>query len=354
MRIAALCLQQVESQTWLMGRAVKLGPVKRIKEISELMHTLEIIATIEFLVEINLVGIQMTKRLKGKARKSGVVDLADLTYSKAERDRVEKSEARSARKILKLAHDEGIMIAGVMMGADGGQGENIGLSDYRKWIQSSFESPFVHRPSSAVWDYINSPSLVKKLEKTVSDGLKEGTDNITVIKQLEKQLGVDQQYPRWLRSRIFSITPPRQNKTTGLLRRPTSLRQVERSFAYNAYRLFNTEVGRSLVEIQTKFAIDNPYITKKRVILSPYHPMCDECDKVSKRIWAPSDRPLPVHPNCLCYYRAIVEQATIDRLRKSLASETGTKRSKRLERLRSLYPFAIVGIANYLLNSYDI
>ena len=328
--------------------------IEKILKISELIHTLEIIGTIEFLIEINLVGVQISKRLKGKARKSGAVDLSDLTFSKNDRERLEKAEERLARKMQKQAHDEGIMIAGVMMGADGGQGESIGLSDYRQWIQSSFESPFAKKPSSAVWDYLNNPSLVSKLEKVVSDGLKNGTDSITVIKQLEKKLGVDQQYPRWLKSRISSITPPRQNKTTGLLRRPTSLKQVERSFAYNAYRLFNTEVGRSLVEIQTKFAIDNPYITKKRVILSPYHPMCDECNKVSKKVWGPSDRPLPVHPNCLCYYRVVVEQSTIDRLRKSLSSEKDTKKSKRLEGLRSMYPFAIAGIANYLLNSYDI
>ena len=328
--------------------------IQRILKVSNLIHTLEVIGTIEFLIELNLVGIQITKRLKSKARKSGFVDLADLTYTQKERNRLARAELRLARKMQKLTHDEGIMVAGIMIGADGGQGENIGLSDYRQWIESSFESPFVHRPSSAVWDYLNNPSLVGKLEKVVSDGLKNGTDNITVIKQLEKKLGVDQRYPRWLQSRIFSITPPRQNKTTGLLRRPTSLRQVERSFAYNAYRLFNTEVGRSLVEIQSKFAIDNPYITKKRVILSPYHPMCDECDRVAKKVWVPSDRPLPVHPNCLCYYRVIVEQTTIDRLRKSLSNETDAKKSKRLERLRAMYPFAIAGIANYLLNSYDI
>ena len=331
-----------------------MNPIKRIIKISELMHTLEIIATIEFLIEVNLVGIQMTRRLKGKTRKSGVVDISDLTYSKSERERLEAAENRLARKMQKQSYDEGIMIAGVMMGAEGGQGENIGLSDYRQWISSSFDSPFTKKPSNAVWDYVNNPSLVRKLEKAVSDGLKNGTDNITVIKQLEKMLGVDQQYPRWLRSRIDSITPPRQNKTTGLLTRPTSLRQVERSFAYNAYRLFNTEVGRSLVEIQTKFAVDNPYITKKRVVLSPYHPMCDQCDKAAKRIWSPSDRPLPIHPNCLCYYRVIVEQDTIDRLRKSMSNETDTKKSKRLNRLRAMYPFAIAGVANYLLSSYDI
>lgn len=328
--------------------------IERILKIADRMHTLEIIGTIEFLIEINLVGLQMIRRLKGKARKSGVVDLSELNYSQKERERISKAEDRIARKMQKQAHDEAIMIAGVMMGADGGQGENIGIDDYRQWILSSFESPFEKKPSSAIWDYLNNPSLVKKLEKVVSDGLKNGTDRITVIKQLETKLGVDQSYPRWLRSRIDSITPPRQNKSTGLLRRPTRLNQVERSFAYNAYRLFNTEVGRSLVEIQTKFAIDNPYITKKRVILSPYHPMCDECDRVSKIIWKPSDRPLPVHPNCLCYYRVIVEQATIDRLRKSLSNETDTKKSKRLEALRAIYPFPIIGVANYLLNSYDI
>lgn len=93
----------------------------------------------------------------------------------------------------------------------------------------------------------------------------------------------------------------------GLLRDP---QDRQRGISYNALRLARTELQFANHAISTEIARHAPWITGRKVRLSPGHPRVDICD--SYAAGGPYEKDLeilPLHPNCMCYYEDVLMPA---------------------------------------------
>lgn len=103
----------------------------------------------------------------------------------------------------------------------------------------------------------------------------------------------------------------------GYLRQPETLRGeakdllqpgqgVYKSAYKNALRVARTESADAYASAQTKIAQQFGY--KVQVNLSKSHPEEDICDDYDGEIFDPNENPLPIHPNCLCFYTTVLPE----------------------------------------------
>ena len=80
--------------------------------------------------------------------------------------------------------------------------------------------------------------------------------------------------------------------------------------SYNALRLARNEIQIANHAVASDIAIHSPWVTGRKVVLSPAHPQSDICDELAAG--GPYDRTanfLPAHPQCLCRWEEVLMPA---------------------------------------------
>ena len=326
---------------------------KQIDKLYAGIHRKQNEYLLEFMILTQEYGIDMMNLFKMQA--SSLSKLSKMTplprrakhnalMEKVEKIGLELSELTHVLAIMELS----ILLSGPLTVKESARG------DYKQYLDGAIKSPFRVNPASTIWDMMNDRKNKTAMKSVIESGIREGKNRLDVIRDLESHLKVDRRFPRWLRSRLTEIRPPRAGNPTGLL---SGYRQDKTTagFAYNAYRMYNTEYARFSATFSTKLSDANPYYSYKRVTLSPFHPKCDACEKASKKRWKPSDNPLPIHPNCLCFYINTVSDSQISRLREDYrkSQETGAKRND-FGKVAALFKgLDVVSAGSFLYGQYN-
>lgn len=160
--------------------------------------------------------------------------------------------------------------------------------------------------SQRVWRWQQGGlATIRNTLMTAMDGR---TSAVDLARLLEGELGINQDLPRWTLSRLYRMTPrERAANRRGLLRDP---QDRQRGISYNALRLARTELQFANHAMSTEIARHAPWITGRKVRLSPGHPRIDICD--SYAAGGPYEKDLeilPLHPNCMCYYEDVLMPA---------------------------------------------
>lgn len=157
--------------------------------------------------------------------------------------------------------------------------------------------------SQRVWRLENGG--LQQIQGALAGAYAARTNAYQLARTLEGQLGVNQSLPRWTAQRLYGLTPSeRATDDRGLLRGTENL---GRGVAYNALRLARTEIQYANVYNHIEIARHSPWVTGKKVRLSPQHPVSDVCDGLAEGgPYAVQDVVIPAHPNCLCYEEYVV------------------------------------------------
>lgn len=280
------------------------------------VHRIQNIRLLEFMLLTQKHGISIMNyykmMAKNKERMRRMTPKPRIKRQTTYSDRV----LANGRELSKLSHDVAIIEMSVLIGGviTAKESSESILSEYKDYIEKAATSPFRYNPADVVWDGMNDPKQVAKMKDIIETGITQGKPRRQVIDDLEQFLRVDRSYPRWLQSRIDLLSPPRLGNPTGLLKKQGN--KTVTGFAYRGHRMYNTEYARFNANLSTALASRNPFITHKNVVLSPFHPFCDACNKAANKRWEVQENPLPIHPNCLCYYANRVSNASITEMRK--------------------------------------
>jgi hypothetical protein len=147
--------------------------------------------------------------------------------------------------------------------------------------------PNGYRLSRRIWRVGETTRL--KIDAIISEGIRNGTPALQLARQLEQFL-----------------LPERRPLRT---RRPYGT-----DASADAMRLARTEISRAYNESSYMAAVNNPYVARGDVALSPSHPRTDICDSYASigmggtRLRPPyplSECPIPpFHPHCICFFMA--------------------------------------------------
>jgi len=144
-----------------------------------------------------------------------------------------------------------------------------------------------------------------RIKRMLAEAYSERTSAAKLARTLEAELGVDKDMPRWTEDRLYRMTA-RQRATSkeGLLRGSENRTQ---GLAYNALRLARTEIQYANIAVGRDIAINAPWVTGRKVTLSPGHPKIDVCDDLVSRNPYPKDSEvIPAHSNCMCYFSDVL------------------------------------------------
>lgn len=143
---------------------------------------------------------------------------------------------------------------------------------------------------------------LERVRAQLALGMTERTNAWQLATRLQGELGADANFPRWVWSRLYGMTPgTRATSAAGLLRGPEGGGQ---GIAYNALRLARNELQHANHAVATEIATHNPAVTGRYTVLSPGHPQVDICDEYAAG--GPYDKTeeiLPLHPQCMCCYK---------------------------------------------------
>jgi hypothetical protein len=150
---------------------------------------------------------------------------------------------------------------------------------------------------------------MQSIRNTIATGMAQRTSAVELAQQLEEQLAAGQDWPRWTRARLSKMDArERAQDTKGLLR---SARDVPEGgsagISYNALRLARNEIQIANHAVTSDIAIHSPWVTGRKVMLSPAHPKSDICDDYAAG--GPYDKTanfLPLHPQCLCRWEEVL------------------------------------------------
>lgn len=141
-----------------------------------------------------------------------------------------------------------------------------------------------------------------RIQRTIASAFDGRTSAQDLANRAEHLLGVGRDLPRWTEDRLYGMTPrQRAESTYGLLRGPEFRGE---GISYNALRLARTEIQFANHAVSTEIAQHSPWVTGRYTRLSPEHPEIDICDTyASGGPYPVTDEILPLHPNCMCYYK---------------------------------------------------
>lgn len=157
--------------------------------------------------------------------------------------------------------------------------------------------------SQRIWRLENGG--LGQIRNTLASAMNERTSAGELAQQVEAQLGAERDLPRWTATRLYRMEPSdRAVNAKGLLRGPENR---GRGVAYNALRLARTELQYAHHAVSTEIARYAPWVTGRKVRLSPGHPKIDICDSYAAGgPYAKDEAILPLHPNCMCYYEDVL------------------------------------------------
>jgi hypothetical protein len=142
---------------------------------------------------------------------------------------------------------------------------------------------------------------LERVRAQLAAAMTQRTNAWQLATMLERELGADQNFPRWAWSRLYGMTPgSRATSAEGLLRGPEVGGQ---GVAYNALRLARNEIQNANHAVTTEIATHNPAVTGRKTALSGSHSGTDICDELAAG--GPYDKTrelLPAHVACMCYY----------------------------------------------------
>ncbi len=161
--------------------------------------------------------------------------------------------------------------------------------------------------SQRIWRLENEG--LATIRNTLSGAMADRTNAWDLARQLEGQLGADRDLPRWTRQRLYGMdATQRAGDRKGLLH---GAENRGRGVAYNALRLARTELQYANHAVTTEIARHAPWVTGRKVVLSPTHPKIDICDELAAGGPYTKDvELLPAHPNCLCRWEDVVMESS--------------------------------------------
>lgn len=170
------------------------------------------------------------------------------------------------------------------------------------------------RLSDRIWN-LDTQSWMG-IQSVVYEGVAGGNSAWNVAKKLEVYLGVAQNCPRWTEERLYGLTKTEiaQGDRAGLYSGDACFDQ---GVAYNALRLARTEIQYAHNAATQQVFARMPWVTEEQVTLSPAHPRADICDDViaaapdGDGVYPKGQISLPLHPNCLCYFQAVLMEKDI-------------------------------------------
>ncbi len=153
---------------------------------------------------------------------------------------------------------------------------------------------------------------MQTIRNTIATGMAQRTSALELAQQLEEQLAAGQDWPRWTRARLSKMDArERAQDTKGLLRTARDVPEGgSAGISYNALRLARNEIQIANHAVTSDIAIHSPWVTGRKVVLSPAHPKSDICDEYAAG--GPYDRTanfLPAHPQCLCRWEEVLMPA---------------------------------------------
>lgn len=143
---------------------------------------------------------------------------------------------------------------------------------------------------------------MQAIRNTVATGMAQRTSAVELAQQLEGQLNAGEDWPRWTRARLSKMDArERAQDAKGLLRSASDVPPGGSSgISYNALRLARNEIQTANHAVTSDIAIHSPWVTGRKVVLSPAHPKSDQCDTFAAG--GPYDKTanfLPLHPQCV-------------------------------------------------------
>jgi hypothetical protein len=160
---------------------------------------------------------------------------------------------------------------------------------------------------------------MQAIRNTIASGMAERTNAWDLAERLERQLNANQEWPQWAESRLRSMDArQRAQSTEGLWRTAADARKAnadaelfgltpQAGISYNALRLARNEIQAANHAVTSDIAIHSPWVTGRKVVLSPAHPKSDICDELAAG--GPYDKTanfLPAHVQCLCSWREVL------------------------------------------------
>ena len=143
---------------------------------------------------------------------------------------------------------------------------------------------------------------MQTIRNTIATGMAQRTSAVELAQQLEGQLNAGEDWPRWTRARLSKMDArERAQDAKGLLRSASDVPPGGSSgISYNALRLARNEIQIANHAVTSDIAIHSPWVTGRKVVLSPAHPKSDQCDTFAAG--GPYDKTanfLPLHPQCV-------------------------------------------------------
>ena len=153
---------------------------------------------------------------------------------------------------------------------------------------------------------------MQTIRNTIATGMAQRTSAVELAQQLEGQLNAGEDWPRWTRARLSKMDArERAQDTKGLLRSARDVPEGGSSgISYNALRLARNEIQIANHAVASDIAIHSPWVTGRKVVLSPAHPASDICDEYAAG--GPYEKTanfLPLHPQCLCRWEEVLMPA---------------------------------------------
>lgn len=161
--------------------------------------------------------------------------------------------------------------------------------------------------SQRIWR-LNQDGL-SQIRGILSQGMSQRTSAARLAVQLEQALGTNQDWPRWARKRLSQMDArQRLASKEGLYRSPADVPAGRsRGLSYNALRLARNEIQYANHAVTTEIASHSPWITGRKVRLSPAHPKVDICDEAAAGGPYPANSNfLPLHPQCMCRWEEVM------------------------------------------------
>jgi hypothetical protein len=160
------------------------------------------------------------------------------------------------------------------------------------------------------------------INRTLMSAVSEGKSAWQTAKDLEVFLGADQGCPRWTSTRLFKLT--KKDIASGDRRGLKTGKECQgQGVSYNALRMARTEIQAVHHLASDQIMAAQPWIEQEQINLSPAHPKPDICDDVvaggdnGDGVYPKGTIVLPLHPHCLCYKTAVMQDEAefTDRLR---------------------------------------
>lgn len=154
---------------------------------------------------------------------------------------------------------------------------------------------------------------MQTIRNTIATGMAQRTSALELAQQLEGQLNAGEDWPRWTRARLSKMDAvERAQYAKGLLRSASDVPPGgSTGISYNALRLARNEIQIANHAVTSDIAIHSPWVTGRKVMLSPAHPKSDICDDYAAG--GPYEKTanfLPLHPQCLCRWEEVMMPPT--------------------------------------------